>query len=380
MNTMIHKIYKLFNLTLLTLSCNFFIPINSIATSLIESDKILSASYFQQNSLRGFNVESNPKLTENDYADLAQSGAKLVRIQITIKKCQDCTYYVISPIDFDMAKKVIKYGNKYGFHVIIAVGTSDGGNQSEYWQDSNLWNSIAQNWRAIALAFKNEQGVAGYDLINEPVPHQLGISSNYIWTNLANQLIETIRTIDPEHAIIVEVAPWDLPSSFSDFKPLPYKNLVYSVHMYDPHELTHQTLENIKNTTIYPGIVNGVLWNKAKLSAALEPVRRFSRTYNVPIYVGEFSCIRFAQKQSASRYIKDLIDIFDKEGWSWTYHQYRGWTGWDAEVDSENQYITLHSSTAPIFMLLKQYFYQDGSPHKIITHPLNESKLKFNPS
>jgi hypothetical protein len=53
----------------------------------------------------------------------------------------------------------------------------------------------------------------------------------------------------------------------------------------------------------------------------------------VPIYVGEFSAIRWAP--GAADYIRDLIELFEEYGWSWTYHAFAEWHGWDTEYNEQ---------------------------------------------
>ena len=43
----------------------------------------------------------------------------------------------------------------------------------------------------------------------------------------------------------------------------------------------------------YPGEIDGKRSNKAQLEAAMKPVVEFQRKYNVHIYIGEFSAIRW---------------------------------------------------------------------------------------
>ncbi len=57
--------------------------------------------------------------------------------------------------------------------------------------------------------------------------------------------------------------------------------------------------------------------------------------YNVHIYIGEFSAIRWAPDNSAYRYLKDVIDIFEAHDWDWSYHAFREWDGWSVEHGSE---------------------------------------------
>ena len=48
------------------------------------------------------------------------------------------------------------------------------------------------------------------------------------------------------------------------------------------------------------------------------------------MYVGEFGVVRWAP--NAEKYIEDNIAVFDKYGWDWTFHGFRGFHGWDPEV------------------------------------------------
>ncbi len=34
---------------------------------------------------------------------------------------------------------------------------------------------------------------------------------------------------------------------------------------------------------------------------------------------------------SAVRYLRDVTGIFNRHGWSWTYHAFREWDGWSVE-------------------------------------------------
>ena len=108
-------------------------------------------------------------------------------------------------------------------------------------------------------------------------------------------------------------------------------NVVYSVHMYLPHAFTHQGVHGSGKAYRYPGEIDGKRWDKAQLEAALKPVVEFQRKYGVHIYIGEFSAIRWAPDDSAYRYLKDLIDIFEAHDWDWSYHAFREWDGWSVE-------------------------------------------------
>jgi hypothetical protein len=86
----------------------------------------------------------------------------------------------------------------------------------------------------------------------------------------------------------------------------------------------------------------------------------FATKHQVPIYVGEFSCVRWAPGRSAYAYIADCLEIFTACGWSWTYHEFRGWPGWDAEIDSPDPNVITRSPSAPIMRLLTDNLRRHG--------------------
>ncbi|MDP3824277.1 MAG: hypothetical protein Q8R33_22625, partial [Burkholderiales bacterium] len=104
--------------------------------------------------------------------------------------------------------------------------------------------------------------------------------------------------------------------------------LVYSFHFYEPHEFTHQGLPGQPAALVYPG--QG--WDKARLSQAMGEARKFAAKHRAPMYVGEFSCVRWAPGGSCPRYLADAVSLFETEAWSWTYHCWRCYQGWDSEV------------------------------------------------
>lgn len=138
------------------------------------------------------------------------------------------------------------------------------------------------------------------------------------------------------------------PSALAAATPLADDRVVYSIHFYTPHEITHQGVRPRWPRRIpYPaGASYGLgAWDPAlgvgpidrqRLAAELRFARDFAARHAVPIYVGEFGCVRWAPAGSALRWIGDCLDLFAQAHWSWTFHSFRTWTGWDAEIDSEN--------------------------------------------
>lgn len=228
---------------------------------------------------------------------------------------------------------------KYGIMVVIDLHSPPGGRKTSggyAGSDSGLFNNAAcqrkfiEIWQHLARRYKDAKAVWGYDLANEPVEN--GLQDDLAdWQALATRAARAIRVIDPERAIIVEPPCWGGPSGFRELEPLDIPNIVYSVHMYVPGSFTHQGVHGASQPVSYPGECEGKYWDKAALEVALKPVIDFQKAYNVHIYLGEFSAIRWAPDQSACRYIKDVIEICEAHDWDWTYHAFREWDGWSVE-------------------------------------------------
>ena len=184
-------------------------------------------------------------------------------------------------------------------------------------------------WERIARRYKGHPAVWGYDLVNEPVqnvPSPSGVA-DYLGTQA--RAAKAIRAIDPVVPIFIEASEWDSAAGFRELEPVDVSNVIYQVHMYVPGEFTHQGVHNKVTGIAYPGRIGSTQWDREQLRKVLAPVREFQLAYNVHIYVGEFSAIRWAP--GAADYLRDCIDLFEEYGWDWTYHAYREWTGWSVE-------------------------------------------------
>jgi len=220
-----------------------------------------------------------------------------------------------------------------GIRLVIDLHTPPGamdGAQMAIFRDAACQQKFIETWDKLARHYRDEPTVWAYDLLNEPAEGRAapGLMD---WRTLAEHVARRIRAIDEKHAIIVEPGPHGGWGNLAYFEPLPLPGIIYSAHVYDPLLYTHQgVLDFAPRGPVYPGMVDGVYWDKAKLREILAPVRAYQQDYNVPIYIGEFSAARWAS--GASRYLADCIEIFEEYGWDWAYHAFREWHGWNLEI------------------------------------------------
>ena len=292
---------------------------------------------FRDGALRGFALAELPDngrevYTETDFQDLAATGANVVRVSIQLRKCKGCERYDPPEQDIRYAERILARGERYGLRVVVVLLATPWGNQSDYWDSDRLKADIVSKWGQVAGRLKTFAALQAYDLINEPVvPGALRASGLAQWQDLAAAIARELRTVDPDTPLMIEPTPWGLPGSFWQTAALGMPGLVYSFHFYAPHEFTHQGLPGYPDSLAYPG--NG--WDKLRLSREMNEARRFATKHKVPIFVGEFACVRWAPAGSCPRYLADAVSLFEAEGWGWAYHCWRCYQGWDAEVGED---------------------------------------------
>ena len=252
-----------------------------------------------------------------------------------------------------------------GIKVLIDLHTPPGGrnqaNECLIFHEKRFQAKFLECWEKMAARYRANTTVWGYDLVNEPVEGNVqdGLMD---WQALASETARRVRKIDPDHAIIVEPAPWGGPAALENLDPLPVPGVVYSVHMYEPHHFTHQGVYDNAAGVRYPGLVDGKQWDKDRLRRALQPVLDFQRAYGVQIYVGEFSAIRWAPDDSACRYLKDVIDLLEENGWDWAYHAFREWNGWSVEHGADRNDNSPSKTPTSRETLLRSWFEKNVKP------------------
>ena len=296
--------------------------------------------------LRGVMIAPD-SLTEQDLGVLAGDwGGNLVRWQLI--------RYGVPPAEtgFDgydrwLEKQLnqldrgLTWAAKQGVKVVVDLHSPPGGKATPggyqaaigpIWTDPNAQHRFIEVWRKIASRYKGDQRIWGYDLLNEPVDNDVAEGCDD-WQTLALRAGQAVRSIDPACTLIVEPPDWGSASGFVGFQPIGLSNIVYSFHIYDPHEFTHQGVNGPSRPITYPGEINGIMWDKTAIERAIEPATTFAKRYRVHLYVGEFSVIRWAP--GGDQYLSDLIEVMESHGWDWSYHAFREWNGWSVEHGSD---------------------------------------------
>jgi endoglucanase len=302
--------------------------------------------------VRGFTFRE--RMDQKDYDDARSWGANVIRIHIFPARYaaqSNKDFWDALPAYLDGLEIQIKQAKKAGMKVVIDLHQPPflhvkSFDHAEFWDRSDLEVPFCRVWTEIARRFLPYKDVIwGYDLLNEPLDRSQLPRVAKQWRPLAIKIVEAIRKVDRDTWIIFEPGPGSLFNGFDGLEPLPDPKIIYSAHFYYPQDFTHQGVSNIEGTDLakamekinlqYPSTENGSGWNKERFAKILSSADAFQARWKVPIYVGEFSVIRWAPKASAVRWLRDVVGLFEERGWSWSYHAFREFNGWSLEHDEQ---------------------------------------------
>jgi endoglucanase len=187
---------------------------------------------------------------EQDFKRVKALGMNTIRFYMNYKTFEnDNAPFLYKQSGWNWIDQNIAWAKKYNIYLILNIHVPQGGFQSQCKGDA-LWTTpsnqdrLVSLWKAIADRYKNEPIIAGYDLLNEPTP-SVTVTR---WKTLAQRIIDSIRTVDQNHLLIAERAialgcEYGFNDGNNNFQPLKEENLMYTIHMYDPYEYTHQLFD-----------------------------------------------------------------------------------------------------------------------------------------
>ena len=289
-----------------------------------------------RSQLRGCMVSAD--VTEKDLADLAAWGATMFRYQITPtshsyypkgdtedEQVEDFNRSLAARLDC-LADRVVPWARRFGLKVAVDMHMFP---EKTIYTGPKSYTAFVEGWKRVAKRLKgNTDVIYGYDLINEPVPNPEHSRWNY-WT-LQEECARQIRMIDPDVTLIA-TSSWGGNRSFDALDALPFDNVIYTAHVYDPINYACQGLmlsahpERAKRVSLPDDF-------EAYIRQAVRWVRRFQLQHGCRIYIGEFSAVMWADR--AEEYIATCAKVFNEYGWDWTYHAFRESEVWSVEHEA----------------------------------------------
>lgn len=347
-----------------------------ILTISIIQNSIATEAYYWDTQRKGANI-FNENMTDNIWKSASEANIKIVRLapdkwhgekkDFLIGDADNYTNLVTK--DLNQLKKVLAQANKNNIKVVLTMLSLPGArwrqlnhnkDDNRLWHDKKYQEQAIKFWVDLATALKDNPAIAGYNIINEPHPEVAFNFNDFLtqdFQKFANKvsgtnadlslfyqhIVNAIRKVDRDTPIILDIGMYADPRAFAYFKPVNSEHIIYAFHMYEPYDYTNKQRNNAKYS--YPGkmtIGNNhkmIEMSKDKLQEIyFEPIIQWQKRYHIPsnrIFAEEFGANRMTK--GLDIYLHDLIEVFNKNGWHWTFYSFREdtWDGMDYELGNK---------------------------------------------
>ncbi len=201
----------------------------------------LTSPEFSQNFWKEFRKNF---ITEADIKRIKELGFNSVRpaLNARVFMTEGDTAVFIEE-NFALLDSLVEWCEKHQLYVILDMHGAPGGqtgqniddspnNEPELFMNPIFEHRLTRLWMKLVERYKDNPVVAGYDLLNEPLPENTGAAEKYkhLLVPMYKRLTEQIRTIDQKHMIILEGYNWS--NNWSEFTEVFDDNVVHQFHYY----------------------------------------------------------------------------------------------------------------------------------------------------
>jgi len=258
-------------------------------------------------------------VTAEDIRFIRQSGFNSVRVPFSYRLfVAEGEPARLEGVGYEMLDRVVGWCRREGLYVVLDMHAAPGGQTGDNIDDSFGYPFLFESeesqeltvrlWQKLAARYKDETIVAGYDLLNEPIPHFFDASHfNPKLEPLYKRIVEGIRKVDRNHVVFLGGAQWN--TNFKVFGPPFDTKLAYTFHKY---------------------------WMDVKQEAVQEYVD-FRGRYGVPVWLGESG-------ENTDEWVASFRSLLEKNDIGWCFWPYKKMDstsgvvsvgkpeGWDAVV------------------------------------------------
>lgn len=274
-------------------------------------------------------------LEESYFELISQAGFDSVRIPIRwVAHALEDAPYTIAPEFFERVDWAVEQASLYDLAVVINIHHYDEIMENPVWQEErflSIWEQIAVHYQKYPLNLY-------FELLNEP----FGTLSNTSWNQLAQKAVEVIRKTNPDRSIIIGPGNWnDINMLLILQLPPDDRNIIATVHYYQPFQFTHQGAEWVSDSDPWLGTTwDATEQEKALIDHSLDQALKWSSQNSRPIFLGEFGAYSKADIESRERWTAYVARSAEARGFSWAYWEFgAGFGVYDREVGAWNESI-----------------------------------------
>ena len=170
--------------------------------------------------------------TERIFAEAADWGANVVRFAVHPANINSMGW----DATFEAMDQGIEWAKKHGLYVIMdwhSIGNLKDAKYTNPMYDTTLEETL-KFWSTAAERYKNEPAVALYEVFNEPTVTgpDTGSCTWEEWKALQEQIIDTIRTHNPNAVCLCAGFNWAYDLTPVAYAPIERENVAYVSHPY----------------------------------------------------------------------------------------------------------------------------------------------------
>lgn len=272
-------------------------------------------------------------ITESDIKNIKEMGLDHIRLgfdQIVLEEAP-CVYRTRI---FQLLSDFVSWCEKYDLGIVLNLHKAIG-NYCDIEEDVSLFDSeelisrFINLWLELEKTFHNKPDIM-FELLNE-----VRDIDPEKWNNLAKRTVDAIREVNKDRKIILGSTCWGNTFKLKDLIVLDDENVIYTFHMYDPSEFTHQrgvlqwTKLYYNRKMTYPSDdiekyreYYRLLFNREDAYSHIEKMDiEYLRELMTPVFewvdehpdkilwCGEFGTIRHADINSRENYMNDVIKL-----------------------------------------------------------------------
>ena len=303
---------------------------------------------------------------KDDVKNLADNGFKALRLPIDLDLYANNRDEFVAGTDsvlvmdtttlWTVLDSFVNWTAEYGLSLTIDYHEYDASFNTESSADPRYRTMMANVWKTVAARYSsNDREDIFFELLNEPGMGSNGKIKQDDWTLAAQEMIDSIRTVDTKHTLLFGDVQWYDIKQLISRTPFSDDNIIYVIHSYEPFVFTHQGASWAETATIknLPFPYDSTKWstfsadfgvrkntaswvktavknyyktgNKEYIINLILPAKEWAVTNNVPIIINEYGA--YAPRtdlQSRLNYMKAMREISDTLGIPLQHWGYEG--------------------------------------------------------
>jgi len=257
-------------------------------------------------------------LEESYFAAIAAAGFDSVRLPVRWSAhAEQAAPYTIDPQFFARVDWAVEQALSRGLAVVLNMHHYEE-LDAQYFDHTERYLGL---WQQIAAHYRDRPPQLAFELLNEP--HDKLTADR--WNRLSADALAVVRKTNPLRTVVIGPVAWNAIRELDSLQlPEADRNLVVTVHYYNPFTFTHQGAPWLDPASRPPV---GTPWTgsdaeRAAITRDLDDAALWGLKHRRPIYLGEFGALSTADLASRARWTKFVADEAARRRMGYAYWEF----------------------------------------------------------